>query len=167
MLQFTLLIALIAGDNTKYLKLYSTLRLRLITFTRSTNFITMITLAHSRIKKMSPQLLVTNLEHSITFYIQMLGFELEFRYEDFYAGIIKDGCSIHLKRGHFSMDERKSKRENNDLDVVFSVDEVDALYEECVKKGIDIIQPLSNRPYGREFYIADPDGYIFAFLEEA
>jgi len=25
---------------------------------------------------------------------------------------------------------------------------------------------LCDRPYGKEFYIADPDGYILAFLEE-
>ena len=121
----------------------------------------------STIKKMSPQLLVTDFERSIQYYTQVLGFELEFRYEDFYAGIIKDGHSIHLKCGHPSSEERESKKENNDLDIVFSVDNVDALYEEFSQKPIDIIQPLCERPYGKEFYIADPDGYVLAFLEEA
>ena len=116
---------------------------------------------------MSPQLLVTDLNKSIIFYTKQLGFELEFRYEDFYAGITKDGCSIHLKCGKPSIAERKSKRENNDLDIVFSVENVDAFYEQFLKKSIDIVQPLYDRPYGKEFYIADPDGYIFAFLEEA
>jgi catechol 2,3-dioxygenase-like lactoylglutathione lyase family enzyme len=93
----------------------------------------------------------------IEFYTKKLGFDLEFRYEDFYAGIIKHGYSIHLKSGKPSIEERKSKRENNDLDIVFSVDGVEDLYE--------IIQPLCERPYGREFYIIDPDGYILAFLQ--
>ncbi|TMI83083.1 MAG: hypothetical protein E6H10_08535 [Bacteroidetes bacterium] len=127
----------------------------------------MIMIAQSKVKKMSPQLLVTDLNSSITFYAEELGFELAFRYEDFYAGIIKDGCSIHLKSGKPSMEERKNKRENNDLDIVFSVENVESLYEQFLKKSIDIVQPLCDRAYGKEFYIADPDGYIFAYLEEA
>jgi len=126
----------------------------------------MDTATTSSIKKMSPQFLVTDFERSIQYYTQVLGFDLEFRYEDFYAGIIKDGYSIHLKCGQPSREERENKKENNDLDIVFSVDNVDALYEEYSQKPIEIIQPLCERPYGKEFYIADPDGYILAFLEE-
>ena len=127
----------------------------------------MITITQSKIKKMSPQLLVADLNSSITFYTEKLGFELEFRYEDFYAGLIKDGCSIHLKSGKPSVKERASKKENNDLDIVFSVQNVEALYEQFVKESVDIVQGLCDRPYGKEFYISDPDGYIFAYLEEA
>jgi predicted enzyme related to lactoylglutathione lyase len=119
------------------------------------------------IKKMSPQFLVTDIEHSIEFYTKKLGFDLEFRYEDFYAGIIKDGYSIHLKSGKPSTEERKNKRENDDLDIIFSADDVEDLYEEFVNKSVEIIQPLCDLPYGREFYIADPDGYLLAFLQEA
>ena len=126
----------------------------------------MTTNTQSRIKKMSPQFLVADIEHSVDFYIKKLGFDLEFRYEDFYTGIIKDGFSIHLKSGKPSIEERKSKRENDDIDIVFLVEAVEDLYEEFVNKSIEIIQPLCYRPYGKEFYIADPDGYILAFLEE-
>ena len=126
----------------------------------------MNTSAQSKIKKMSPQFLVADIDHSIEFYTKKLGFDLEFRYENFYAGIIKDSCSIHLKSGKLSVEERKSKRENVDLDIVFSVEAVEDLYEEFVNKSVEIIQPLCDRPYGKEFYIADPDGYILAFLEE-
>jgi len=120
----------------------------------------------SRIKKMSPQFLVADLERSIEFYMQKLGFSMEFRYEDFYAGIMKDGNSIHLKSGNPLAEERKNKRENEDLDLVFSVENVDGLYNELVNRSVEITQPLCERPYGKEFYIADPDGYIIAFLEE-
>ena len=120
----------------------------------------------SKIKKMSPQFLVADIEHSIEFYTKKLDFEVDFRYEDFYAGIIKDNYSIHLKSGKPSIEERESKRENIDLDIIFSVEGVEHLYEEFVNGSIEIIQPLCNRPYGKEFYIADPDGYILAFLEE-
>lgn len=126
----------------------------------------MSTSTQSKLKSMSPQFLVTNIEHSIEFYTKKLGFDLEFRYEDFYAGIIRDGQTIHLKSGKPSIEERQSKKENDDIDIVFSVEAVDDLHEEFVNKSVEIIQPLCDRPYGREFYIADPDGYILAFLEE-
>ena len=127
----------------------------------------MNTSTQSKIRKMSPQFLVADIERSIEFYTKKLDFDLEFRYEDFYTGIIKDSCSIHLKSGKPSIEWRKSKRENADLDIVFSVEGVEDLYEEYINKSVEIIQPLCDRPYGREFYIADPDGYILAFLEEA
>ena len=126
----------------------------------------MITTTQSKIKKMSPQLLVEDLENSISFYTEKLGFEVEFRYQDFYAGIIKDGCSIHLKCGTPSVEQRKGKKEDYDLDIVFSVDNVEELYKQMQEKAIEIVQPLCERSYGKEFYIADPDGHIFALLEE-
>ena len=116
---------------------------------------------------MSPQFLVSDIKHSIEFYTKKLGFSLEFFYEDFYAGIIKDGCCIHLKSGKPSREERENKKENNDVDIVFSVENVDILYEELNNRSFNIIQSLCDQPYGREFYITDPDGYILAFLQEA
>ncbi|MBX2931998.1 MAG: VOC family protein [Chitinophagaceae bacterium] len=127
----------------------------------------MDTITCSKIKKMSPQLLVVNIDASIEFYTKQIGFDLDFRYEDFYAGVSKDGYSIHLKSGKPSFEERQNKLANDDLDIVFSIEGVEDLYSDFVSKSIQITQPLCDRPYGKEFYIADPDGYILAFLEEA
>ena len=126
----------------------------------------MDTITYSKIKKMSPQILVADIPRSIQFYTKKLGFEVDFFYQDFYAGIIKDGYSIHLKLRKPSTEERKLKREDGDLDIVFSVENVEDLYTELVNKSVEITLPLCDRPYGKEFYIADPDGYILAFLEE-
>lgn len=114
------------------------------------------------LKKMSPQLQVAHIEVSIEFYTKKLGFSLDFRYEDFYAGVVKDGHSIHLKSGIPSGDEGKNKE---DLEITFSVDNIESLYEEFQSKSVEITQPLRNMPYGREFYLADPDGNRIAFLE--
>jgi predicted enzyme related to lactoylglutathione lyase len=118
------------------------------------------------IKNMSPQLLVADIDHSIEFYTKQLGFEIDFRYEDFYSGIVRDGFSIHLKSG---IKERKKRRENADFDVeiIFSVNGIETLYEGIFSKSVKIIQPLRDMSYGKEFYVEDPDGNILAFVEQA
>lgn len=120
---------------------------------------------HYRLKQISTQLLTADLERSVTFYIKRLGFEVDFWYEDFYCGIIKDGYSIHLKLCPPSSGERKNKREDEHTDLLFSVDDIEDLYKQLKDNQIEIIQPLRDMPYGKEFYIADPDGYIIAFVE--
>ena len=126
----------------------------------------MDTITNSRIKKMSPQFLVTDLDRSIEFYTKKLGFDIDFRYEDFYSGVIKDGHSIHLKSGKPSLEERQNRRDNEDLDIIFSVQDIEDLYGEYSARSVEFAQPLRDMAYGKEFYIADPDGYIIGFLEE-
>ena len=126
----------------------------------------MDTIAKSRIKKMSPQLLVSDLDSSMEFYTEKLGFDVDFRYEDFYSGIIKEGCSIHLKLGNPVREERQNKRDNEDLDIVFSVQGIEDLYEEYSARSVEFTQPLRDMAYGKEFYVVDPDGYLLGFLEE-
>lgn len=116
---------------------------------------------------MSPQFVVADLNSSVEFYTTRLGFDIDFRYEDFYAGVTRDGFTIHLKSGSPLAEERKRKRANEDLDLVFSVFNIEALYRELSGKSVEIIQPLREMPYGKEFYISDPDGYIISFLETA
>jgi predicted enzyme related to lactoylglutathione lyase len=119
------------------------------------------------ILQMSPQFLVKNLERSIEFYTKQLNFTLDFCYEEFYAGVSKDGYSIHLKLGNSSTEERTRKRNNQDLDVVLTVDHIKKLFQELSNRSINVLQPLRTMPYGKEFYIEDPDGYIISFLEMA
>lgn len=113
---------------------------------------------------MSPQFLVSDLMRSIKFYTEELGFTLNFCYENFYAGIDCNGHSIHLKSAKISKEERKNKRNNEHLDITFGVLNIDEVYEEICKKNIEIIQPLREMPYGREFYIIDPDENIIGFF---
>jgi predicted enzyme related to lactoylglutathione lyase len=121
---------------------------------------------HPKIKKMSPQLLVTDMDRSIEFYTKKLDFEVDFHYEGFYSGLSKDGCSIHLKSGKPSTEERKNRRANEDLDIIFSVNKIENFFEKFTNNSLEFIQPLRKMPYGKEFYIIDPDGYIIGFLEE-
>ncbi|HLY68300.1 MAG TPA: VOC family protein [Puia sp.] len=126
---------------------------------------TMDSNTHTAIKEMSPLILVADLGRAIEFYTTKLGFETGFLYEDFYAGLVKDGYSIHLKADPCTADEMKATRENQNPEIIFSVENIEHLYKDCENKMVPIIQPLRTMPYGREFYIADPDHNIFAFIE--
>ena len=126
----------------------------------------MTILADYKIKKMSPLFLVTDINRSIEFYTNELNFDVDFRYEDFYAGILKDGYSIHLKVNDYTIEKKECKRNNDDITITFSVSNIENLYEDLSHKPISIIQTLREMPYGKEFYISDPDGNIISFLEE-
>lgn len=126
-----------------------------------------VTALAAAIRGMAPQFVVSDLEKSISFYTEELGFSVSFGYQDFYAGLECAGHSLHLKHGDPLSDERSRKRKDENLDVTFSVADVNGLYENILSKKINVIQPLRTMPYGKEFYICDPDGYILAFVEVA
>lgn len=120
-----------------------------------------------KIQGMASLFLVADLKTSVEFYTKVLGFEIAFTYDNFYCGISKDGYSIHLKSGSPASEERVSRKNNEDIDITVSIDEIEGVYEYIKSTSAAIIQPLRNMPYGREFYIADLDGYIIAFLQSA
>lgn len=45
----------------------------------------------------APVFRVADLARSLAYYRDRLGFEVEFIYDGFYAGLRRDGCHIHLK----------------------------------------------------------------------
>ena len=107
------------------------------------------------IERISPLLLVSDLDRSITFYTKQLGFQLDFKYQDFYAGLTKDGHSIHLKIG---------KPVRQDLELLFATKHIESCYQELSGRQVNISQELRTMPYGKEFYITDPDGNTLAFV---
>lgn len=114
---------------------------------------------------MSPLLVVSDLEQSLKFYTEQLGFEINFRHEGFYAGIGLGTHSIHLKAGDPSSSERLRRRKNEDVDLIFGVKDLDRMYEHVCSQAMEIVQPLRVMPYEREFYVGDPDGYVLAFFD--
>ena len=114
-----------------------------------------------------PQFLVDDLERAIAYYRDNLGFELDFNYQSFYAGVRRDGFAIHLKHAPKLAGEREHRQRNEHLDAYISVSGIQELFSELQTRGARVIRPLEGRPCAcRDFYVEDPDGYILCFSEQ-
>ena len=117
----------------------------------------------SKIKGIALQFLIADLERALEFYMNKLGFEKSFQYEDFYAGVARDDQIIQLKLA--DPEDLPQPKGKDNLDVNIAVEGIEALYEEWTNQAVEMRQPLREMPYGREFYIADPEGHVLGFVE--
>ncbi len=115
----------------------------------------------------APVLQVSDLRRSIAYYRNRLGFDLEFEYEGFYASVLRDGCRVHLKCAERSGRDQKAFEAAENLDACFGVVDAEVLVSELSASGASISMSLRDMPYGREFYVRDPDGYILGFVQPA
>jgi catechol 2,3-dioxygenase-like lactoylglutathione lyase family enzyme len=113
----------------------------------------------------APVFRVTDLPRSLAFYCDRLGFKIEFCYEDFYAAVSRDGSWLHLSCAPPTpRDQRGFEREEH-LDACAIASDAESLAEEFSAAGVAFSVPLRDMPYGLEFYVRDPDGYIVGFIQ--
>jgi predicted enzyme related to lactoylglutathione lyase len=114
----------------------------------------------------SPVLLVADLDRSVAYYGERLGFECEVYGEppDF-AAVSRDEVTILLALApesahlvpHWHIVE-------NMWNVYIRVDDADAVYAEVQERGAPIDYTIYDAPHGfREFGVQDPDGHDIAF----
>ena len=114
----------------------------------------------------APQFLIRDLREALAFYEKRLGFTVDFVYEDFYAGISREGAMIHLKCAPKLEADRAHRRAGEHLDAYLDVSGVRELHDEFVDRGVPITKPLEARAWGAlDFHVEDPDGYILCFSE--
>ena len=114
----------------------------------------------------APQLLVDDLEAAIAYYRDKLGFEVDFCYDSFYAGVSRDGIAIHLKCAPKTPGDRAHRKQHEHLDAYISVTRVGQLHDELRSRGARITKALGERPWSCiDFYVEDPDGYVLCFSE--
>jgi uncharacterized glyoxalase superfamily protein PhnB len=121
----------------------------------------------AQITGIAPQFLVDDLDRAIAYYRDRLGFELDFTYQSFYAGVSRDGFAIHLKHAPKLAGDRVHRKQNEHLDAYIAVSGIRALFSELQVRGADVIRPLEERPWACvDFYVEDSDGYILCFSEQ-
>ena len=142
-----------------------------------------------RIKGSIPYLRVKDVDRSIAFYTDGMGFELKASSaaDDgmFWALLQLDACSLmvsHRPSRFFGDDSdeehdhdengrhvyRVNAVQNGELNLVtyLYVDDANATYEELRSRGVNPIDEPQDKFYGvREFLICDPDGYYYAVAQ--
>jgi catechol 2,3-dioxygenase-like lactoylglutathione lyase family enzyme len=125
-------------------------------------------LANSQsLSHIAPVLRVSDLPRSLALYRDQLGFTVEFVYEGFYAGVCREGCHIHLKRSPPTPRDQTAFEGEEQIDVYIGVWSAKMLSESFASAGVAFVVRLRQMPYGIEFYIRDPDGYVLGFVEPA
>ena len=120
--------------------------------------------------KLTPILNVSNLAESFVWF-EDLGWTKTWEWgEPPSLGVVCSGeCEIFLSqnaqggRGKSAASDT-SEYDTADLGVWMSVcvDDVDAVHDLCVIKGLDVTMPPTDKPWGvREMHLRHPDGHLF------
>ena len=114
-----------------------------------------------------PILDVRHIEESISFYVDRLGFDVDFRYEkdpEHYAGVRRDDVRLHMRRQEQDHFENGAAGR---LRFRIPVDDPDALHTEFKAMGVfDREVDVRDTDWGtREFEFRDPDGNGLVFFK--
>jgi catechol 2,3-dioxygenase-like lactoylglutathione lyase family enzyme len=118
------------------------------------------------IRSITPQLRTTDMASTIRFYTEKLGFEVEFNYEDFYAGIRLGDRTIHIKRVDELDPSIPFVDEGGHLHLYFETDGVAAFAERLKVEGVTLVEDVHETAWNtREFVIHDDQGHTLYFGE--
>jgi catechol 2,3-dioxygenase-like lactoylglutathione lyase family enzyme len=122
----------------------------------------------AKLNQTIPILDVRSVEDALRFYVDRLGFEVEFRYEadpDNYAGVYRDNVFLHMQwqdHEHFASGGAGQAR------IRIIVDDPDSLYSEFRNNGAlpDGVVVRDTAWGTREFGFRDPDGNGLSFYRD-
>ena len=119
-----------------------------------------------RITGIVPQLRTTDMASSIRFYTETLGFSVEFKYQDFYAGIRAGDQVFHLKL----VDEQDPSIPYVDVGehfhLYFATDGVVDFAAQLRASGVELVKDVHETPWQtREIVIHDDQGHTLYFGE--
>lgn len=116
------------------------------------------------VRSVIPQLRTTDLEGSIAFHVDRLGFALAFRYGDFYAGIRAGGQEYHLKLVDRPDPGIAEVTAGDHFHLYFEVEEAAAAAEALRGRGVALVRGIRDTDWGtREFVVRDDQGHTLYF----
>jgi len=124
------------------------------------------------VKKLTPNLVVSNVERSVAFYRDILGFTLTQKVPDespLVFAIVQSGdVEVFLNAPEPAVAEYpafKSRPIGGTLTLFMEVDGIKSLHDALAGR-VTVVMPLERKWYGvTEFAITDPDGYVITFAE--
>jgi catechol 2,3-dioxygenase-like lactoylglutathione lyase family enzyme len=116
----------------------------------------------------SPFFIVTNVDRTIAFYRDKLGFETTFQQPEqdpFFAVLLRDGAQLFVKSQTDVTPQPNSKRHPwISWDAFVYAPDPDALAADFADHGATFSTPLEDTHDGlRGFQVTDPDGYVLFF----
>lgn len=107
-----------------------------------------------------PQLRTTDLKASIRFYTTRLGLQLEFEYQDFYAGIRVGNQVFHLKQVDETDPSIRFVEAGEHFHLYFNTPDVTAAAADLKANGVPLVRDVHDTPWGtREIVIRDDQGH--------
>ncbi len=111
-----------------------------------------------------PFLPVANLKATIDYYRDVLGFSNEWFWGDSDATILRDDMRLLFNHNPEYAAVVNSAHAN--LEIMWFVENIDAIYAEYTEKKVNIVTQLKNKPWGtREFTILDMNGYYIRIAQ--
>jgi catechol 2,3-dioxygenase-like lactoylglutathione lyase family enzyme len=124
-------------------------------------------LTRSAIAGISPCFIVRNVTAAVSFYRDMLGFEVEYQQpgaDPFFAIVRRDGAMIFLKAVGVEPLPNSKRHAWARWDAYVRVPDPDALAAEFASRGVTFSVPLKDTNDGlRGFEVEDADGYVMFF----
>lgn len=126
--------------------------------------------AHGNLLSISPFFIVKDLQVSIAYYIERLGFRLDFQGPDedvYYAGVNRDGIGIMLKAilPNVLPCPNHTRHPWARWDAYIYTLDPDTLFDEFRQRGVSFVKELSFIDDGLwGFEVNDADGYVLAFF---
>lgn len=105
-----------------------------------------------------PILRVEDMNESLHFYLDMLGFQNASWGNDTFTSVSRGKAAIFLSKG---------EQGRGGAWVWIGVDDADRLHAEYKARGVNILMPLANFTWALEFQIEDPDGNVLRLGSEA
>ncbi len=125
-------------------------------------------MSRANLGAVSPCFIVSDLNRTLSFYCDKLGFESRFREPDpnpFFAIVGRDTAQLFVKSEKNVLPQpNHSRHAHMRLDAFVYVEDPDALAVEFSGRDVDFSAPLKDTNDGlRGFEIRDPDGYVLFF----
>ena len=113
----------------------------------------------AKLTRIAPELPAFNLQASIAYYEQQLGFQLTMHLPDQgYAIVERDGIAIHLFQDEL--------RKHSPVGIHIFTPDLDSLFAELEQRGAHLSQAILRKPWGnRDFRVVDSTSNEIKFTE--
>ena len=129
-----------------------------------------------RFNKLVPEISVTDIEESLRFYTEILGFKVEYsRPGDRFAFLSLQGSQLMVEEINHNWDTGELERPyGRGVNLQIEVECVEELLRSLEEHGYQLFRPLKESRYRgdgvvygqKEFLVQDPDGYLLRFAQD-